>query len=130
MASSLYRWLGTRLGRGYEEAKGRQICRDCIDALGRIPLTDAESIVRSHKRAHTPLLSAAGVANTTVAVSWLGDKRLRLVFGELVVVLSIFPNMGIQASASALRHRINILIPAQYTAPPSRELGWPGSRGS
>jgi hypothetical protein len=81
MASSLYRLLGAQVGRGYEEAKGRHIFRDFIDAVGLITLTDHEIIVRYQKRAHNPLLIAAGFANTEVSVPWLGDKRLRLVFG-------------------------------------------------
>jgi len=81
MASSLYRLLGAQVGRGYEEAKGRHIFRDFIDAVGLITLTDYEIIVRYQKRAHNPLLIAAGFANTDVSVPWLGNKRLRLVFG-------------------------------------------------
>src|SRR4029453_6399033 len=81
MASSLYRLLGAQVGRGYEGAKGRHIFRDFIDAVGLITLTDHEISVRYQKRAHNPLLIAAGFANTAVSVPWLGDKRLRLVFG-------------------------------------------------
>jgi Transposase DDE domain len=81
MASSLYRLLGAQVGRGYEEAKGRHIFRDFIDAVGLITLTDHEISVRYQKRAHNPLLIAAGFANTEVSVPWLGNKRLRLVFG-------------------------------------------------
>ena len=81
MASSLYRRLGAQVGRGYEEAKGRHIFRDFIDAVGLITLTDHEIIVRDQKRAPNPLLIAAGFANTDVAVPWLGNKRLRLIFG-------------------------------------------------
>jgi hypothetical protein len=81
MASSLYRLLGAQVGRGYEAAKGRHIFRDFIDAVGLITLTDHEVIVQYQKRAHNPLLIAAGFATTDVSVPWLGDKRLRLVFG-------------------------------------------------
>ena len=80
MASSLSRLLGAQVGRGYEEAKSRPIFRDFIDAVGLITPTDQEMIVRYQKRAHNPLLLAAGFANTDVSVPWLGDKRLRLVF--------------------------------------------------
>jgi DDE family transposase len=81
MASSLYRLLGAQVGRGYAEAKGRHIFRDFIDAVGLITLTDHEIIVQYQKRAHNPLLIAAGFANTDVSVPWLGDKRLRFVCG-------------------------------------------------
>src|SRR5437867_2082263 len=66
MASSLYRLLGTQVGRGYAAAKGRHIFRDFIDAVGLITLTADEIIVRYQKRAHNPLLIAAGFANTNV----------------------------------------------------------------
>ena len=33
------------------------------------------------KRAHNPLLIAAGVHRTDVPIPWLGDKRLRLALG-------------------------------------------------
>jgi len=49
--------------------------------VGLITLTADEIIVRYQKRAHNPLLIAAGFANTNVPVPWLGGKRLRLVFG-------------------------------------------------
>jgi hypothetical protein len=81
MASSLYRLLGAQVGRGYEVAKGRHIFRDFIDAVGLITLSDHEIIVQYQKRAHNPLLIAAGFGKTDVSVPWLGDKRLRLVFG-------------------------------------------------
>jgi hypothetical protein len=38
-------------------------------------------VVRFQKRAHNPLLVAAGFDKTDVAIPWLGGKRLRLVFG-------------------------------------------------
>jgi hypothetical protein len=81
LASSLYRLLGAQVGRGYEVAKGRHIFRDFMDAVGLITLSDHEIIVQYQKRAHNPLLIAAGFGNTDVSVPWLGNKRLRLVFG-------------------------------------------------
>jgi len=62
-------------------AKGRHIFRDFIAAVGLITLSDREIMVQDQKRAHHPLLIAAGFGKTEVAGPWLGDKRLRLVFG-------------------------------------------------
>lgn len=81
MASSLYRLLGTQVGRGYEVAKGRHIFRDFIDAVGLITLSDDTMHVQYQKRAHNPLLIAAGFGTTDVPIPWLGNKRLRFVFG-------------------------------------------------
>jgi Transposase DDE domain len=81
MASSLYRLLGVRVGQGYEVAESRHLFRDFIDATAEITITEGEVVVRYQKRAHNPLLIAAGFDATDVAIPWLGGKRLRLVFG-------------------------------------------------
>jgi len=85
MASSLYRLLGARIGQGYEVAKSRHLFRDFIDATATLRLTEREVVVRFHRRAHNPLLLAAGFAQTDVAVPWLGNRRLRLDLGQASV---------------------------------------------
>jgi hypothetical protein len=82
MASSLYRLLGKRIGQGYEVAKSRHIFRDFIDATAVIRVTDKEVVVRFQRRAHNPLLLAAGFAQTDVPIPWLGKKRLRIDLGQ------------------------------------------------
>jgi len=81
MASSLYRLLGSRIGHGYETAKSRHLFRDFVDATASVIVTEREVVVRFQKRAHNPLLLAAGFDRTDVPVPWLGRKRLQLVFG-------------------------------------------------
>ena len=81
MASSLYRLLGAHIGNGYATAKSRHIFRDFIDAVAHVTLTEDEVIVRFQKRAHNPLLLAAGFADRHPPVPWLGHRRLRLLFG-------------------------------------------------
>lgn len=81
MASSLYRLLAGRVGNGYEAAKSRHLFRDFVDASAGITIDDNEVRVRFQKRAHNPLLTAAGFGDTDVAVPWLRGKRLRLVLG-------------------------------------------------
>lgn len=82
MASSLYRLLGAKVGNGYTEAKADHIFRDLVDATALVTLTDTEIQVRFHKRAHNPLLLAAGLETTATPVPWLGGKTLRFTFGE------------------------------------------------
>ena len=82
MASSLYRLLGARIGQGYEVAKSRHLFRDFIDATAVIRVTDKEVVVRFQRRAHNPLLLAAGIAQTDVSIPWLGKKRLRIDLGQ------------------------------------------------
>jgi hypothetical protein len=81
MASSLYRLLAVRIGNGYESAKSRHLFRDFIDASAGVTITEDEVVVRYQKRAHNPLLAAAGFDQTNTRVPWLGNKRLRLLLG-------------------------------------------------
>jgi hypothetical protein len=81
MASSLYRLLGERIGNGYATAKGRHLFRDLVDATAQVTITDQEIEVRFQKRAHNPLLLAAGFDKTNLPIPWLDGKRLHLVFG-------------------------------------------------
>ena len=81
MASSLYRLLAGRIGRGYDQAKSRHLFRDFVDATAKVGISESEIAVRYQKRAHNPLLVAAGFDRTETVIPWLGGKRLRLVFG-------------------------------------------------
>jgi hypothetical protein len=81
MASSLYRLLGEKIGNGYATAKSRHIFRDFVNAVATISINRKHITVRFQKRAHNPLLLAAGFADTHVAIPWLGNRRLHLVFG-------------------------------------------------
>jgi hypothetical protein len=81
MASSLYRLLAVRVGQGYEVAESRHVFRDLVNATAGITIGASEVVVRYQKRAHNPLLTAAGFDKTDVAIPWLGGKRLQLVFG-------------------------------------------------
>jgi hypothetical protein len=81
MASSLYRLLAVRVANGYEAAKSRHLFMDLIDATADIVITGREVLVKFQKRAHNPLLIAAGFDKTDVVIPWLGGKRLRLIFG-------------------------------------------------
>ena len=81
MASSLYRLLAVRIGNGYEVAESRHLFRDFIDATADVEITDKEIVVRYQRRAHNPLLVAAGYSRAETVVPWLAGKRLKLIFG-------------------------------------------------
>jgi transposase-like protein len=81
MASSLYRYLGQRIGNGYEAAKSRHLFQDFIDAAASIEIDERAIWVRFQKRAHNPLLLAAGFDTTETRIPWLGNKRLFFQFG-------------------------------------------------
>ena len=81
MASSLYRLLGSKLGNGYRRAKSRHIFRDFIDANASLVIKEEDILVRFQKRAHNPLLIAAGFDKTDIQVPWLKGKRIHFLFG-------------------------------------------------
>jgi hypothetical protein len=81
MASSLYRYLGQRVGNGYEVAKSRHLFQDFIDATATIGIDQRDIWVQFQKRAHNPLLIAAGFDKTDTHIPWLGNKRLHFLFG-------------------------------------------------
>jgi hypothetical protein len=81
MASSLYRLLAGNIGNGYQTAKSRHIFRDFIDATALVTIDEQNIQIRFQKRAHNPYLIGAGFAKTETVIPWLGEKRLRLVFG-------------------------------------------------
>jgi hypothetical protein len=81
MASSLYRLLAGRIGRGYEHAKSRHLFRDFVDASAKVTIGESDIVIRYQKRAHNPLLVAAGFDRTETVIPWLGGKRLQFVFG-------------------------------------------------
>ena len=81
MASSLYRYFGQRIGNGYEVAKSRHLFQDFIDATATIEIDSRDIWVHFQKRAHNPLLIAAGFEKTETRIPWLGNKRLHFVFG-------------------------------------------------
>ncbi len=81
MASSLYRLLAQKIANGYEDAKSSHLFRDFIDATGNIRITKKQITVEFQKRAHNPLLIAAGLNNIETEVPWLNHKKLRILLG-------------------------------------------------
>jgi hypothetical protein len=79
MASSLYRLLAAQVGNGYEHAKSRHLFQDFVDATAQITLTPDQLILRFQKRAHNPLLLAAGFDKIDARIPWLDGKHLRLI---------------------------------------------------
>ena len=75
MASSLYRLLGAQVGRGYEEAKGRHIFRDFIDAVGLITLTDMR-LLSSIRSALIIPTDCSGLCQYRCVSALVGRKRL------------------------------------------------------
>ena len=85
MASSLYRLLAVRIGNGYEVAKSRHLFRDFIDAMAEVSITEGEAVVRYQKRAHNPLLIAAG-RDQVVSTAAIEDLAVRLRAGSHLII--------------------------------------------
>jgi len=81
IANSLYRLLALRIGNGYQKAKSRHLFRDFVDATAYIQITENEIVVKFQKRAHNPLLIAAGFNETDIKIPWLENKKLRIILG-------------------------------------------------
>jgi len=81
MASSLYRLLGAKIGKEYTTAESSHLFRDFIEAQALVTITGNTVEVAFGKRAHSPLLLAAGFQNTDVAVPWWGGRKLNISFG-------------------------------------------------
>jgi len=79
IASGLYRLLARQL-TGYETAKARQIHRHFLDTPAQIEISEGRVEVQLPKRAHNPLLIAAGVGAKPVRIPWWNDYELAITF--------------------------------------------------
>lgn len=79
IASGLYRHLAQQL-RGYEQAQAQQVFRHFLNTFARVRIGPDEVEVGFPKRAHTPLLLAAGMADTATPIPWWRGRALRLTF--------------------------------------------------
>ena len=77
LASGLYRLLAQRM-RGYGDAQARQIFRDLIDMSAEVEVSNKEVSVSFHRRAHLPIVLAAGLMEKPVPVPWWNGLPLRL----------------------------------------------------
>lgn len=58
-------------------SKSQHIFRDFVEAVANVYIYDNDIHVRFQKRAHNPLLLAAGFHKLDQPVPWLGNRRLR-----------------------------------------------------
>ena len=81
MASALCHQLGAKIGKEYTIAESSHLFHDFIEAQALVTITGNTVEVAFGKRAHSPLLLAAGFQNTDVAVPWWGTGKLKISFG-------------------------------------------------
>jgi hypothetical protein len=81
MASSLYRLLALKIANGYENVKSRHLFRDFVDATAHVNITERHITVKFQKRAHNPLLIAAGFDKIDMKIPWLENKKFQIILG-------------------------------------------------
>ena len=82
LASTLYRLLARRIGHGHEKTKARQLFDRFVRTVAKVRIRDDDTLeVRLGRRAHNPLLIAAGFADGETAIPWLDNRKLRIVIG-------------------------------------------------
>ncbi len=79
VASLLYRRLAQDLPR-FEHHLAPDLFRRFIDMPGRVRFDGRHFEVRIRKRAHTPILLGVKKLQQPIAVPWLGDRPLRIIF--------------------------------------------------
>jgi hypothetical protein len=79
VATGLYKMMARKLP-GYEAAKGRQIFRHFLDTPAQVDIVKDRVEITLPKRAHNPLLIAAGFGEKATPVPWWEGRRLVLRF--------------------------------------------------
>lgn len=79
VATGLYKMMARQLP-GYEAAKGRQIFRHFLDTPAQVEIIKDRVEITLPKRAHNPLLIAAGFGEKATLVPWWEGRRLVLRF--------------------------------------------------
>lgn len=77
IASGLYQLLARRM-RGYADAKARTIFRDLLNTPADVEIDGQEVLVRLHRRAHLPIITASGLLDEPVVVPWWQNMTLRM----------------------------------------------------
>ena len=81
IADTLYYHLAQSL-RGFEHCDARKIFRHFIDLPAKISVSHEEILVRYPLRAHSPVLRSAGFDKWAKPIAWLGDRKLRFIWGD------------------------------------------------
>ncbi len=77
IASGLYRLLARQM-RGYADAKARSIFRDLLDTPADVEIAKGQVLVRFHRRAHLPIITASGLLDQPVVVPWWNNMSLQM----------------------------------------------------
>ena len=81
IAASLYRLLGRRLGHRHQTSPARQLFERFVRTTATVRVGEDTTEVRLGRRAHNPLLLAAGFGTDQPLIPWWGNRKLKLVIG-------------------------------------------------
>ena len=80
LGGTLYRLLGERLGAAHAHERPRTLFRKFVHPSADVVVRDDSLTVRFGRRAHNPVLEAAGIAKDSVPLPWLGNRRCHFPF--------------------------------------------------
>ena len=82
IAATLYRMLANRVGLGHKNHTPRTLFRKFVHAMADVIVDEATITVCYGRRANNPFLVRNGFADTECLIPWLGNRKLRLLFGD------------------------------------------------
>ena len=82
MAATLYRLLADRIGQGHQHQAPRSLFRTFVHATAELTIDEHTLTVQYGRRANNPFLVKQGFAEETCPIPCLGNRVLRLAFGE------------------------------------------------
>ena len=82
IAATLYRMLADRIAQGHQNHTPRTLFRKFVHAMADVVVDEASITVRYGRRANNPVLVKNGFADTECSIPWLGNRKLRLLFGD------------------------------------------------
>ncbi len=82
MAATLYRLLARRIGHQHERTKAQQLFDRFVRTSATVRIGPEVIEVRLGRRAHNPLLIAAGFGEEELEIPWLANRKLRIVIGH------------------------------------------------
>ncbi len=83
IADTLYYHLAQNL-RGFEACEAAKISRHFVNMPAKITVKPEEIVVAFPLRAHSPVLRSANLDRACPPISWLGNRKLRFLWGEKV----------------------------------------------
>ena len=81
VAASLYRLLARRLGHRHQTQRARTLFESFVKTTATVRIREDTVEVRLGRRAHNPLLLAAGFGDDRPKIPWWRGRKLKLVIG-------------------------------------------------